>query len=65
MRLRRFLLRYYPPGITLEYEHSSGTPDCKTIDLLTLAPEYVPLHACKSQLNCNERMTFGRLHSKI
>eukprot|EP00997_Jenningsia_sp_PLL12_P009768 NODE_679_length_1516_cov_126.623040_g559_i0.p1 GENE.NODE_679_length_1516_cov_126.623040_g559_i0~~NODE_679_length_1516_cov_126.623040_g559_i0.p1 ORF type:complete len:279 (-),score=31.85 NODE_679_length_1516_cov_126.623040_g559_i0:615-1451(-) len=39
MRLRRFLLRYYPPGITLEYEHSNGTPDSKTIDLLTLSPE--------------------------
>lgn len=42
MRLKRFLLRYYPPGITLEYEHSNGTPDSKTIDLLTLSPEYVP-----------------------
>lgn len=40
MRLRRFLLRYYPPGITLEFEHSNGNTDSKTIDLLTLSPEY-------------------------
>ncbi|EPY26749.1 WD domain-containing protein [Angomonas deanei] len=38
MRLRCFLLRYYPPGITLEYETSSGQVGQKTIDLLTLTP---------------------------
>ena len=38
MRLRRFLLRYFPPGITVEYEHSSGEVSTKTIDLLTLGP---------------------------
>ena len=25
MRLRRFLLRYYPPGITIEYEKRGQT----------------------------------------
>eukprot|EP01079_Euglenida_sp_SAG-EU17-18_P012152 gene12152-2217_t len=43
MRLRRFLLRYYPPGITLEYEHSGGAQvSQKTIDLLNLSLEYTP-----------------------
>lgn len=35
MKLKRFLLRYYPPGITLEYEQS-GALKSKTIDLLDL-----------------------------
>eukprot|EP00795_Rhopilema_esculentum_P016681 gene16681-8123_t len=38
MRLRRFLLRYYPPGIILEYEQSK-TLKTKSIDLLDLKPE--------------------------
>jgi len=35
MKLKRFLLRYFPPGITLEYE-SAGELKQKTIDLLEL-----------------------------
>ena len=35
MRLLRFLLRYYPPGIILEYEQGSQIRT-KTIDLLDL-----------------------------
>ena len=35
MRLIRFLLRYYPPGIILEYEQGNQTRT-KTIDLLDL-----------------------------
>eukprot|EP00794_Sanderia_malayensis_P011242 gene11242-12422_t len=38
MRLRRFLLRYYPPGIILEYEQSKVLKT-KSIDLLDLKPE--------------------------
>eukprot|EP00283_Hemiselmis_rufescens_P013322 CAMPEP_0173443796 /NCGR_PEP_ID=MMETSP1357-20121228/30789_1 /TAXON_ID=77926 /ORGANISM="Hemiselmis rufescens, Strain PCC563" /LENGTH=241 /DNA_ID=CAMNT_0014409765 /DNA_START=1 /DNA_END=723 /DNA_ORIENTATION=+ len=38
MKLKRFLLRYYPPGIILEYE-SSGDMKQKTIDLLSLTVE--------------------------
>jgi dynein assembly factor with WDR repeat domains 1 len=41
MRLKRFLLRYYPPGITLEYEQSSILKT-KTIDLLQLKPDSDP-----------------------
>ena len=38
MKLQRFLLRYYPPGIILEYE-SDGASHTKTIDLLELTPD--------------------------
>ena len=39
MKLKRFLLRYYPPGIILEYVKKDGTRDAKEIDLLHLTPE--------------------------
>ena len=38
MRLSRFFLRYFPPGICLEFKRSSGKMDCKEIDLLNLSP---------------------------
>merc|ERR1719217_1874394 len=38
MKLKRFLLRYYPPGIILEYEQQAELRQ-KSIDLLTLTPE--------------------------
>ena len=39
MKLKRFLLRYHPPGIILEYTRSSGEAETKSIDLLNLTPE--------------------------
>lgn len=36
MKLKRFLLRYYPPGITIEYIKSNGEKEIKSIDLLNL-----------------------------
>lgn len=39
MKLRRFLLRYYPPGVILEYERRDGSRNTKILDLLTLGPE--------------------------
>eukprot|EP00292_Cryptomonas_paramecium_P003116 CAMPEP_0113666056 /NCGR_PEP_ID=MMETSP0038_2-20120614/2654_1 /TAXON_ID=2898 /ORGANISM="Cryptomonas paramecium" /LENGTH=620 /DNA_ID=CAMNT_0000581489 /DNA_START=122 /DNA_END=1983 /DNA_ORIENTATION=+ /assembly_acc=CAM_ASM_000170 len=38
MKLKRFLLRYYPPGIILEYE-TNGEVKQKTLDLLELTVE--------------------------
>merc|ERR1712216_307106 len=38
MKLKRFLLRYYPPGILLEYEQQ-GELLQKSVDLLSLTPE--------------------------
>mmetsp|Transcript_2982 Transcript_2982/g.8482 ORF Transcript_2982/g.8482 Transcript_2982/m.8482 type:complete len:84 (-) Transcript_2982:1280-1531(-) len=38
MKLKRFLLRYYPPGILLEYEQA-GELKTKSVDLLNLTPE--------------------------
>jgi dynein assembly factor with WDR repeat domains 1 len=40
MKLKRFLLRYHPPGIILEYLRSNGEIETKSIDLLNLTPEY-------------------------
>lgn len=39
MKLKRFLLRYHPPGIILEYLRKSGEVETKSIDLLNLTPE--------------------------
>merc|ERR1719424_314482 len=38
MKLKRFLLRYYPPGIILEYEQANELRN-KSIDLLNLSAE--------------------------
>jgi dynein assembly factor with WDR repeat domains 1 len=39
MKLKRFLLRFHPPGIILEYLRKSGEIETKSIDLLNLNPE--------------------------
>jgi len=39
MKLKRFLLRYFPPGVILEYERSNGEIETKSIDLLNLSHE--------------------------
>ena len=39
MKLKRFLLRYYPPGIILEYVRTNGESETKSIDLLNLSYE--------------------------
>jgi dynein assembly factor with WDR repeat domains 1 len=36
MKLKKFLIRYYPPGIILEYIKSNGETEVKSIDLLNL-----------------------------
>lgn len=36
MKLKKFLLRYYPPGIIIEYIKSNGEIEIKSIDLLNL-----------------------------
>lgn len=39
MKLKRFLIRYYPPGIILEYVKGNGVVETKSIDLLNLNDE--------------------------
>lgn len=39
MRLIRFLLRYFPPGLILEYERRDGSRNTLTVDLLNLSVE--------------------------
>ena len=39
MKLKRFLLRYYPSGIVLEFTRKSGEVETKSIDLLNLTAE--------------------------
>ena len=41
MKLKKILLRYFPPGITLEYIRSNGEIESKCIDLLNLSSEYI------------------------
>ena len=41
MRLKRFLLRYFPPGLLLEYERRDGSQNTACIDLLQLKAECV------------------------
>lgn len=38
VKLKKFLLRYYPPGIILQYERD-GVMKQKPIDLLDLTPD--------------------------
>ena len=56
MKLKRFLLRYYPPGIILEYQLRDGTREMKEIDLLHLTAECVRL----SLLNRTDPSTHTR-----
>jgi dynein assembly factor with WDR repeat domains 1 len=44
MKLKKFLLRYYPPGILLEYVRNNGEVETKSIDLLNLSSEYPSLY---------------------
>jgi len=39
MKLKRFLLRFHPPGIIIEYTKRSGEIETKIIDLLNLTAE--------------------------
>jgi len=39
MKLKKILIRYYPPGITLEYARSTGEVESKCIDLLNLSKD--------------------------
>jgi dynein assembly factor with WDR repeat domains 1 len=39
MKIKRFLLRYYPPGIFIEYVKSNGDMLTKSIDLVQLSYE--------------------------
>ncbi len=39
MKLKKILIRYFPPGITLEYARSNGEVESKCIDLLNLSRE--------------------------
>ena len=39
MRLKRFLLRYFPPGLLLEYERRDGSLNTTCIDLLHLTAD--------------------------
>jgi dynein assembly factor with WDR repeat domains 1 len=39
MKLKKLLLRYFPPGIILEYERSNGESEVKSLDLLNLGSD--------------------------
>lgn len=39
MKLKKLLLRYYPPGIILQYKDKDGSMKQKPIDLLDITPD--------------------------
>ncbi|PNH06746.1 Outer row dynein assembly protein 16 [Tetrabaena socialis] len=48
-KLKKFLLRYYPPGIILQYERD-GVMKQKPIDLLDLTPDIADIEVLLSQI---------------
>jgi len=61
MKLKRFLLRYYPPGVILEYELRDKTRELKEIDLLHLTPEYARIFPRSHEIV--QRRSFTLVHS--
>lgn len=55
MKLKKFLLRYYPPGILLEYIRNNGEVETKSIDLLNLSSEYARHHAGPMSTNLSRK----------
>ena len=55
MKLKKFLLRYYPPGILLEYMRNSGEVETKSIDLLNLSAEYTLFYSAPMLTNSSKR----------
>ena len=55
MRLVRFLLRYFPPGLILEYERRAGSRNTTCVDLLQLTAECVfsPHCCCVAEAEAN------------
>ncbi|ETL90446.1 hypothetical protein L917_10910 [Phytophthora nicotianae] len=64
MHLRRLYLRYYPPALRLEYVHSNGQTDLKTIDLPHLSAES-NIALVAQQLVVQERLLTKATLSKI
>ncbi|KAG3109392.1 hypothetical protein PI124_g11465 [Phytophthora idaei] len=64
MQLRRLYLRYYPPALRLEYVHSNGQVDLKTIDLPNLSAES-NIALLAQQLVHQERLLTKATLSKI
>lgn len=53
MKLKRFLLRYYPPGVILEYELRDKSREMREIDLLQLSAD-VDVDAIVDQIAVQE-----------
>jgi len=67
MKLKRFLLRYFPPGIILEYETKDQTRSQKEVDLLNLTPQYVMFSVvfCMLKQSHSINTHYFFLHSSI
>jgi hypothetical protein len=63
MRLKRFLLRFFPPGLVLEYERSDGSRNSKVIDVLSLGIECVKERT--SGWHCEERTPHSQLWTYV
>ena len=48
IKLKKFLLRYYPPGLTIEYERYEGKPkNTKSVSLETIQQYYMYRNVAK------------------
>lgn len=65
MKLKKFLLRYFPPGIILEYLKSNGEIEVKSIDLLNLTEETNVNELVDEILNEEPLIPFSKKHYLI
>jgi|UniRef100_K3WPY0 dynein assembly factor with WDR repeat domains 1 len=64
MQLRRIYLRYFPPGLRLEYALSSGAVERKTVDLLHVSAESNIQHVV-AQLLAREKLLTKAVAPKL
>lgn len=64
MHLKRIYLRYFPPGLRLEYTLSNGQVQYKLIDLLHVSAESSLQHVA-TQLGERERLLTSRVQPKV
>ena len=62
-KLEKIMVRYFPPGIVLEYTNSDGLIDNKSIDLLNLS-ENSDISYLVQQINEKEPLTI-KYKSKV
>jgi dynein assembly factor with WDR repeat domains 1 len=65
MRLKRLLLRYYPPGLILESQHKSGDVRTKVVDLFDMPPNEADVESFASLLLRKESPLLSERHKPV